>query len=236
MKVSVLQQYLRSLLEPLRASGASAKLLGDLDQASLELDSFKEKDWSELAEFLRRAKTYEQEGNWPAPKSMTRSRKQKETIDVRQIADRLRSLVGKGDIQPELDAIEKLTLPQIRELLQLLELGGIKKKLDGREKIRLFLSGPSGEAQPSFAPSEEKLARIIETLKSLKAKADEPDAPFDEIEAELKSLEAQLNAREAPVAAKALGILRTLTTRTDALDAIRSKVLAVKLARESIAY
>jgi hypothetical protein len=237
MKVSVLQQYLRSLLDPLRASGASAKIVGDLDRSCQELEPFKEKELSDLADFLRRAKTYEEQGNWPASKVPTRSRKQKEAVDLQETANRLRSLVGNSDIQAELTAVEKLTLAQIRELLQMLGItGGTKKKLDGQEKIRLFLSGTSGQAQHYSGPSEEKLARIIETLKSLKAKADGPDAPFDEIEAELKSLESQLNAREAPAAAKALGVIRTLTTRTEALEAIRRKVLAVKLARESIAY
>jgi hypothetical protein len=239
MKVAVLQQYLRNLLEPFRATGASAKVLTDLERTCQELEAFKDKDVCDLAEFLRRAKTYEEQGNWPVEKTATRARKRKEPINLQETADRLRSLVGSGNPEPEIAELAKLSVPEIRQLLRLLEISdGIQRKLDGQERIRLFLAGVSQQTigHSGSAASEEKLTRIVETLKLLKEKADAPEAPFDEIEAELHSLERQLGAREAKSAAKALGVIRTLANRADALDAIRRKVLAMKYASESIAY
>ncbi len=138
-------------------------------------------------------------------------------------------------MQGELAGIERLTVPQLKELMKLLGISGtFKKKQDGIDKIRTSLEG--AHALQTEPMPDHKLARIVETLNTLKAKADAPDAPFDEIEAELHSQESLLDARDALAAAKALGVVRSMNNRAEALEAIRRKVLEVKLARESIAY
>lgn len=231
MKVAVLQQYLRSLLEPLRASGASAKVLTDLERTAQELDNFRDRDLADMAEFLRRARDYEQQGHWAPVKGA--AKKAKTAPSVESIAERLQNLAGTANLQAEVAALEPLTIPQIRDLMKRLGItGGFKKKPEGLQRIAAWLAGPRSESPAS----PDKLARVIETLKSLKAKADAPDAPFDEIEAELQAIESRLDAREAIQAATSLGVIRSLNTRADAIEAIRRKVLEVKLARESIAY
>src|SRR4029077_7260537 len=105
MKVAVLQQYLHSLLEPLRASSASAKVINDLEGTCQELETFRDKDVSALAEFLRRAKTYEEQGHWRpgAGKAAGRSKKAKpEPVNLEEFAHRLRTQVGSANIQAEL--------------------------------------------------------------------------------------------------------------------------------------
>jgi hypothetical protein len=146
---------------------------------------------------------------------------------------------GEIELEQELSRLSDAKLEQIRQLMKALGMSqGARGKDDGISKIRDFLSGGS-RAEAGTAPPaavSEKLQRIIETLRALKAKAEGPDAPYDEIESELTSLQAQLDAAEATQAAKAIGVVKSLSTRDDALQAIRRKVLEVKMARESIAY
>src|ERR1700730_6003741 len=171
MKVAVLQQYLRSLLEPLRASSASAKILADLEGTCQELESFREKDVSTLAEFLRRAKTFEEQGHWPAGKAGGSKKAKSDPINLQDFANHLRTQVGSANIEAELADLGKLTLPQLRELIKVIGISGAnKKKADGQERIRSYLLGwanPPGHAHPAAGPSDGKLTRIVETLKSL---------------------------------------------------------------------
>ena len=242
MKVAVLQQYLQCLSEPLKASGASQKVIADLANAHDALAPFGDRDFADLMEFLGRARTYEAEGHWPEKKSARRAGGAKKPAlndsDLQQLAERLPKATG-ADLEQELSRLGDAKLDQIRKLMKTLGMSeGAKSKEAGIAKIRAFLAGGSradAVATPAGAVSE-KLQRIIETLRALKAKADGPDAPFDEIESELTSLAAQLDAAEAIQAAKAIGVVKSVSTRDDALQAIRRKVLEVKMARESIAY
>lgn len=67
MKVSNLQQFLRSLANPLQQLGAPSKIIGDVEQTVLDLEPFAELDVFQLAELLRQAKEYRDTGILPAP-------------------------------------------------------------------------------------------------------------------------------------------------------------------------
>ncbi len=94
MKVAVLQQYLRSLVEPIKASGASTKLIGDLEAACQGLESFREREFADLAEFLFRAATYEEQGHWPAGRAAPGKKNKELAVSPQELAQRLRHLRG----------------------------------------------------------------------------------------------------------------------------------------------
>jgi hypothetical protein len=103
--------------------------------------------------------------------------------------------------------------------------GAIRTKPQGITKIREHLSAPLPE-----------VLKLVEALTALKAKAEQPGASDEAIEGELRTLDDRLNRDTAIDVAKRLGVVRTLSTRAEALEAIWRKVFEVKLARESIAY
>ena len=67
MKVSNLQQFVRSLVEPMRQAGAVAKVTDDIEKAVTDLDPFAQLDVWQLSELLRQAKEYRDTGILPAP-------------------------------------------------------------------------------------------------------------------------------------------------------------------------
>jgi len=239
MKVAVLQQFLRSLVVPLKETGTSVKVVTDLERTCENLEPFHDREFADLADFLQRAKTYEEQGNWGTPKRSPAKKAAKlPPQSIPDVVERLRKLPKDADIDAEISALQSLTIPQLRNVVDALGIaGGFRKKDEGVTKIRNHLIGAGKSVAPPVAQSSsEKLDRIVETLMALKAKAESPDAPFDAIEDELRSLGSLMDAREAHAAARALGVVRTLTTRADSLEEIRRKVLEVKLARESIEY
>ena len=67
MKVSNLQQFVRSLVAPMQQAGAAVKVTGDLEQAVADLEPFAQLDVWQLSELLRHAKEYRDTGILPAP-------------------------------------------------------------------------------------------------------------------------------------------------------------------------
>ena len=67
MKVSNLQQFVRSLVAPMRQVGAAAKVGDDIEQAVADLEPFAQLDVWQLSELLRHAKEYRETGVLPAP-------------------------------------------------------------------------------------------------------------------------------------------------------------------------
>ena len=55
MRVADLQQFLRSLVEPLKVSGAKAAIIDDLEASARGLDPFADRPVGEFAAFLARA-------------------------------------------------------------------------------------------------------------------------------------------------------------------------------------
>jgi hypothetical protein len=223
---------------PLRAGGAATKLVDDLERTCQQLDPFADRDLADFAAFLQRAKTYEQQGHWPAGGSAKPARRAKAAApSIPELADRLRA----SDPEAQTLMLDSLTIAQLRELIGCLGISAsFKKKVDGIQKVRSFLLAvphdSSTPAATAVTAPENKVAGIVAALNALRTRAELADAPFDEIEAQLLSLQEQLDAREAISAAKAMGVIRTISTRGEALEEIRRKVFEVKLARESIMY
>ena len=67
MKVSNLQQFVRSLVAPMRQAGAATKVGDDIEQAAADLEPFAQLDVWQLSELLRQAKEYRDTGTLPAP-------------------------------------------------------------------------------------------------------------------------------------------------------------------------
>ena len=88
MKVSDLRLFLASLCEPVRSSGG-AKVAANLENVLDGLSRFDNYSWSEFAEFLARAESYDKTGIIPV--ASTKSRKPKQADDglVRRVAGEL---------------------------------------------------------------------------------------------------------------------------------------------------
>ena len=67
MKVSNLQQFVRSLVAPMQQAGAAAKVTDDIEKAVTDLEPFAQLDVWQLSELLRQAKAYRDTGTLPAP-------------------------------------------------------------------------------------------------------------------------------------------------------------------------
>lgn len=91
MKVADLQSFLRSLAQPLEASGGK-KAAADLERAGEGLERFK--DWSvpEFADFLARAEEYARTGIVPKKGTSATRKKTADPEKVRAVAQRLRDL------------------------------------------------------------------------------------------------------------------------------------------------
>src|SRR5437764_5491309 len=72
MKVSVLQQFLRSLAAPLQSAGA-AKPANDLEQTCQALEPFADQDFAEFAAHLARTEEFHRTKLLPMLKSKSRS-------------------------------------------------------------------------------------------------------------------------------------------------------------------
>ena len=62
MNVAALQQFLRSLVGPMQAAGASQKVVHELEEAGSALEPFKDFDFARFAAFLRQAEEYQRTG------------------------------------------------------------------------------------------------------------------------------------------------------------------------------
>lgn len=328
MKVSVLQQFLRSLVPPLESSAAAAATVAALQRACQGLDPFQDKDVADFAEFLTRAAAYERDGKWPSVNPPISGQVFDEP-NAQEYARRLRTFLEReapstspipDEVRAEVNRLAKRLKPaQIKEMAGELQIEenfrgakqGIEKivfRLTGQhlsgkkprsarraaaadpaaiqqyaeelrslassdgleERVRELvgtLSGPKLKAlaetlgatrkarrKPGWseilidalrqalaqtsqsAPNDSKVERLTEILAALKSKADGPDAPADEIEAELRSLEEQMDRDEAIAVAERIGVVRHLSSRTEAVEEIRRKVFETKRARESVAY
>jgi hypothetical protein len=149
--------------------------------------------------------------------------------DMRETAERLRGLAGTPQLQAELAALAaRLKLQEVRALAQALGVtSGVKSRDQGMDKVREALAAGAGAAPAGG---------LVEALKALKARADQPGAAYEQIEAELSPLLEQLDRAEAIAVARQLGVVRSLEGKADALDAIRHKVFEVRRAKELIVY
>lgn len=126
MKVSVLQQFLRSLAAPLHAAGANQKATHDLEQTCHALEPFKEEDFGQFAAFLMQAEEFNRTKLLPMLKTKARAKGAAKTLNeaqvqhlvqqVRQMEERAAAAPEgfRAELAPELDRIglENLTKPE----------------------------------------------------------------------------------------------------------------------------
>jgi hypothetical protein len=139
MLVANLQQYLRALVLPLQASGAS-KQAGGIERASDSLEPFKHLAIEAFADFLRRAEEYDRTGIVPVvakPPAKSRAKKTTGPVytpedairDVRSLYERsLADEVTFAMIEAEVKAINKLTKKELDKVTAEFGLAKAKKK------------------------------------------------------------------------------------------------------------
>ncbi len=151
MKVSVLQQFLRSLIAPLESSSGSTPTLAGLQRACQGLDPFQDKDVADFAEFLTRAAAYERDGKWPSANPPINGRIVDEP-NAQEYARRLRSFLERevsagspisDEVRAELNRIAKRLKPaQVKELAREFQVeDGFRGAKKGIEKIVFRLTG-----------------------------------------------------------------------------------------------
>src|SRR5579883_1558903 len=151
MKVSVLQQFLRSLLAPMESSEASAPTLAALQRACQGLEPFQDKDVADFAEFLTRAAAYEREGHWPSANPPIHGRIVDEP-NAQEYARRLRTFLERDvpagspvpdEVRTEMTRLAKrLKSAQVKEIARELQVEDhIRGAKQGIEKIVFQITG-----------------------------------------------------------------------------------------------
>jgi hypothetical protein len=165
MKVNVLQQFLRGLVPPLEASASSAQTIAGLQRACQGLDAFQDKDVADFAEFLRRAATYEREGQWPSVNPPISGRILDEP-NAHELARRLRTFLEREvpsgrpiseEVRAELNRLAKrLKRGQVKEMAR--DLGieeSFRNVKQGIEQLVFHLTGQSLRGKKPRAPRRE---------------------------------------------------------------------------------
>ncbi|MBI3408500.1 MAG: hypothetical protein HY040_09120 [Planctomycetes bacterium] len=152
MKVADLQQFVRSLVNPLQAAGASQKVVGELERAIAGLEPFAHSSLNDFAQFLELADQYVKTGTLPAKagkatRSGTPRAAKAPKLSVEQAAQLMSTLYEKA-IEPDMDytridtefaPIRSLT---VKELVQVAQAVGLSlparmKKDDVCKKLLL---------------------------------------------------------------------------------------------------
>lgn len=171
------------------------------------------------------------------PRSSRRGPAKIDVAAVQQYAAELRNRAGSDGLEQRVhELVGQLSGPNLKALAE--SLGATRKARRKHEWNNIVLSAlRMPPAQPEETSSRAgKIERLAEIVNALKAKADGPEAPYDEIDAELRSLEEQMDGDEAVAVAQRIGVARSLSDRTEAVEEIRRKVFERKQARESVAY
>jgi hypothetical protein len=156
MKVAELQHFLANIVPFARAAGASEKVASELDRALQCMDPFKEKTLAEFSEFLRRADEFDRTGKLTAPASSAKARAAKApALSIDDAAKIYTDLYARAteptltyaDIDAKLKPIEKLTMPQLKELA-----GKVGVTVSAKTKKQLLdqLMGRIKELKASF--------------------------------------------------------------------------------------
>jgi hypothetical protein len=98
MKAQTLQQFLNSLSGSLAVIGVSPKSLNDLRMVTQALEPFNDLELDQLADFLKRAKAYREDGKVP---SVTVAGLPEATNSALALSETLRSLSAANDITAE---------------------------------------------------------------------------------------------------------------------------------------
>lgn len=224
MKVSVLQQFLRSLVPPLEASAASAQTLAAIQRACQGFDPFQDKDVADLAEFLHRAAGYEREGKWPSVNPPISGRILDEP-NAHELARRLRTFlereVSSGspiaeDVRAELNRLSKRLKPaQVKEMARELQVeDSFRNVKQGIEKIVLRLTGQGLRGKrprpPRRAPVKADAAAIQQYADELRNLVGR-----EGLEQRVQEFVAQLTGPNLKALAESLGATRKARRKGD---------------------
>lgn len=164
MKVAELQEFIRSLAQPLQSAGARGPA-NDLERVRAGLEPFKELAVGEFADFLVRAHRFTQEGTVPV-KGKTRPKPAADAEKVRAAAQQVQSLCEQAleaalpdaMLDAEMKKLERgLSTEELLEVVRQLALPeGPKTKKDALAAIRQKVAGrkPAPEATPEPATAE----------------------------------------------------------------------------------
>ncbi len=256
MKVSVLQQFLRSLAAPLQSAGA-AKQANDLEQTCQALEPFAEQDFAHLAASLVQAQEFHQTKLLPMLKSKTRAagRGAERTLNdaqIQHLAQQVKHLEQKAASAPQTQRAElaveldRLGLENLRktEAITLAKEVGLQTRVrttasDVLQSLRrLILEGREALQHPtqSSKPVDTaKVQHLAQQVRQLEEKAAAADASLDRLNGELDQLGLDaLTKEEALALAKEIGVHSTAgTPATVVVVQIRRSVLDRKESLET---
>src|SRR5665213_2576621 len=225
MKVSVLQQFLRSLAAPLQSAGA-AKQANDLEQTCQALEPFPDQDFAHLAASLVQAQEFHQTKLLPMLKTKARAS-------------------GRGAERTLNDAqIQHLT-QQVKHLEQRATSGSETQRAElAAELDRLGLENLNKSEAITLAKevglqtrvrTTAKVQHLAQQVRQLEEKAAAADASLDRLNAELDQIGLDaLTKEEALAVAKEIGVHATARTpATEIVVQIRRSVLDRKEALET---
>ena len=255
MKVSVLQQFLRSLAAPLQSAGA-AKQANDLEQTCQALEPFPDQDFAHLAASLVQAQEFHQTKLLPMLKTKARAsgRGAERTLNDAQIQHltqqvkhlEQRATSGSETQRAELAAeLDRLGLENLNksEAITLAKEVGLQTRVrttaqDVLQNLRrLILEGREALQQPASSKPVDaaKVQHLAQQVRQLEEKAAAADASLDRLNAELDQIGLDaLTKEEALAVAKEIGVHATARTpATEIVVQIRRSVLDRKEALET---
>lgn len=249
MKVSVLQQFLRSLVTPLREAGANEKKANDLEQTAQALEPFKDQDFGQLAAFLAQAEEFRRSGLLPHLKTGARPRGAASTLNPAQIQHLVQQIqrleeraaapgAPREELAAELDRLGLANLNKSEALALARELSVPTKARTTAQDVlqqirRLLVEGRQALQQPSRQKQAVDTARIqqlAQQVRQLEERAAGADSSTEGLSAELDRLGLDaLNKAEALALAKEVGEqVNARTSHKEAIDLIRRTVLRRK--------
>jgi hypothetical protein len=168
VKVAELQEFIRSLAQPLQSAGARGPA-NDLERVRAGLEPFKELAVAEFADFLGRAHRFSQEGAVPV-KGKARAKSAADADKVRAAAQQVQALceqaleaaIPDATLDTEMKKLERgLSTEELLEVVRQLALPeGAKTKKDTLAAIRQKVAGrkPAPEPAPEPATVESSVA------------------------------------------------------------------------------
>jgi hypothetical protein len=234
MNVETLQQFLRSLIAPLRASGSAAPSADSLEAACGALAPFGNRTIAEFGQFLMRCQDYERQGHWPSRNPSIAG----ELLDeptAAQYAERLQAFLrrevvlgalsdrGRQELAKLQKAIDTKVLQEVAKDIGVP--GPASKKPQLMNQIVQRLTGLSLTAKKSTTTKEAVDDSAMHALaQRLQQSAGKPELEMEltklkeQKPASLKSLAGLLGVKSAPkTGPAALAAIRALLT-TPPLD------------------
>lgn len=171
MNVNELQQFLRSLAQPLTLAGGK-KLADDLERAAAGMEHVREMSITEFADFLERAEHLVRTGELPpSGKASRASRAPKAGSEerVKEASQRLASMIERAsdddfefeNARIEIQALNSLTIGELHQVAQELNITRkFRTKNDLLEALERLVRGED-ETPADNDPAEEREAPVM---------------------------------------------------------------------------